>query len=90
MALYDTIKRIVGEVLSGLSLPATEIAEIESITPLVIKFDIRYTITEEFIIKTEIFNDRISQISNPLQIGDKVIVQRVQGGQSFLIIDRVV
>lgn len=111
MALFDTVKRVVEKVLEGKSLLESEIAEVIEVNPLVIKFDQRYQVTEEFIILTERVTeykvdlshthsysggatgsalDTEIDIRSGLQVDDKVLILRMQGGQSFAIIDKVV
>lgn len=48
-----------------------------------IKLDQKLTITSDFIIKTE----RLAEMG--LTAGDKVILLQVQGGQQFIVLDKV-
>lgn len=48
-----------------------------------IKLDQKLTITSDFIIKTE----RLSEMG--LTAGDKVMLLQVQGGQQFIVLDKV-
>lgn len=72
-------------------------------SPLQVKVDQRITLTEEFLIVPQQltayevtlegvpgYEDKPLVIRNGLAEGDKVLLLRVQGGQQFVILDRVV
>lgn len=83
MGLLDTIKRAgVGAVEAGNPV-AILYGSITQRIPLEVNVDQRFTLTEEFFVIPE----RVSQMV--LEPGDKLLLLRVQGGQSYIILDRV-
>ncbi|NGP58145.1 DUF2577 domain-containing protein [Paenibacillus thiaminolyticus] len=70
---------------------------VTDVAPLVINVDQRFTLTEEFLILTDSVQELFItiagvkyQIRQGLQPGDKVLMMRVQGGQQYVVLDRVV
>lgn len=74
---------------------------VKSISPLTIKIDQKFTIPEEFLVLTKNVRDYKVKMSvnggieqeytvkNSLKAGDKVILLREQGGQKYIVIDKV-
>ncbi|HFL2491481.1 TPA: DUF2577 domain-containing protein [Clostridioides difficile] len=57
---------------------------IESISPLRVKIEQKLSIGEIFLIQTETFKRYTDK-----KIGDKLVLIRMQGGQQYLILDRM-
>lgn len=55
-----------------------------SVEPLKVKISQKLLLTDEFLIKTTYFD------SLDILIGDNVVMIRAQGGQKFLLLDKVV
>ena len=78
---------------------------VRSTSPLSIKIDQKFTIPEEFLVLTKnvrdyevevtmnLFTENKSggsgTIHNSLKVGDKVILLREQGGQKYIVLDKV-
>ncbi|MBG0219997.1 DUF2577 domain-containing protein [Clostridioides difficile] len=56
---------------------------IESISPLKVKIEQKLSIGEFFLIQTDTFKN------TDKKIGDKLVLIRMQGGQQYLILDRM-
>ncbi|MBD3917636.1 DUF2577 domain-containing protein [Paenibacillus sp. PR3] len=70
---------------------------VTQINPLEVNVDQRFTLDADFLVQTEATTElrvRIGPaeyfIRRPLQVGDQVVLVRLQGGQRYLILDRVV
>ena len=72
------------DVIEAANPVAVMVGTITKTNPLEVNIDQRFTVDADFLIFTEIFNQRV------LQRGDKVILLRVQGGQQYVILDKVV
>ncbi|MDN9478306.1 DUF2577 family protein, partial [Clostridioides difficile] len=57
---------------------------IESISPLRVKIEQKLSIGEIFLIQTDTFKRYTDK-----KIGDKVVLIRMQGGQQYLVLDRM-
>ncbi|SJS17113.1 Protein of uncharacterised function (DUF2577) [Clostridioides difficile] len=57
---------------------------IESLNPLVVKIEQKLSIGEIFLTQTETFKRYTDK-----KIGDKVVLIRMQGGQQYLVLDRM-
>lgn len=57
---------------------------VNSVEPLKIQISQKMMLTEDFLIKTSFFN------SLSISTGDDVVMIREQGGQNFLVLDKVV
>ncbi|EJX2602986.1 TPA: DUF2577 domain-containing protein, partial [Clostridioides difficile] len=57
---------------------------IESINPLRVKIEQKLSIGEIFLIQTDTFKRYTDK-----KIGDKVVLIRMQGGQQYLVLDRM-
>lgn len=65
--------------------------------PLEVSVDQRFTLTEDFLVITERVTRRTANIGQQelviregLQVGDYVVLLRVQGGQQYIVMDKVV
>lgn len=84
MALVNLIKQASMGAFENSNPVAIMFGTITRTNPLEVNVEQRFTLTRDFLIFTEIFNQRV------LQRGDKVILLRVQGGQQYVVLDRVV
>ena len=84
MALVNLIKQASMGAFENSNPVAIMFGTITRTEPLEVNVEQRFTLTRDFLIFTEIFNQRV------LQRGDKVILLRVQGGQQYVVLDRVV
>ncbi|HBF5133982.1 DUF2577 domain-containing protein [Clostridioides difficile] len=57
---------------------------IESISPLRVKIEQKASFEESFLIQTDTFKKYTDK-----KIGDKLVLIRMQGGQQYLILDRM-
>ncbi|HBF4080043.1 DUF2577 domain-containing protein [Clostridioides difficile] len=57
---------------------------IESVNPLVVKIEQKLSIGEIFLIQTDTFKRYTDK-----KIGDKLVLIRMQGGQQYLVLDRM-
>ncbi|HBF5910603.1 TPA: DUF2577 domain-containing protein, partial [Clostridioides difficile] len=57
---------------------------IESISPLRVKIEQKLSIGEIFLIQTDTFKRYTDK-----KIGDKLVLIRMQGGQQYLVLDRM-
>ncbi|HAT4372217.1 DUF2577 domain-containing protein [Clostridioides difficile] len=57
---------------------------IESISPLKVKIEQKLSIDDFFLIQTETFKRYTDK-----KVGDKLVLIRMQGGQQYLILDRM-
>jgi len=57
---------------------------IESVNPLIVKIEQKASFEEFFLIQTETFKRYTDK-----KIGDKLVLIRMQGGQQYLILDRM-
>ncbi|WP_276358401.1 DUF2577 domain-containing protein [Cohnella caldifontis] len=76
---------------------SVRIGTVKSVSPLSVTVDQRFTLTAEFLILTAA-TERLAvtvegteyPVRPGLQAGDKVVLLRVQGGQQYVILDKVV
>lgn len=81
-SLIQLIKKAAVEAVEASKPAAVLFGTVSSISPLTIYLEQKRTITKNFIIETE----RVKKLS----IGDGVIMLRMQGGQKYIILDKVV
>lgn len=67
---------------------AVLIGRVTGTNPLEVNVDQRFTLSEDFLIIPEGVSD-VQRISRALEPGDIVVLLRVQGGQQFVVLDRV-
>jgi hypothetical protein len=67
------------------------------VNPVTIRVDQRFTLTAEFLTLTaateelKVTIEGVDYLIRPgLQVGDKVVLLRVQGGQHYVVLDKVV
>ncbi len=97
MAMLDIIKKAgIGAVQAGNPVTVTY-ATVSQVNPLELYVDQKSTLTEDFLIIPEHMTeykvwigDQEVIIRRGLERGDKLILIRAQGGQSFVILGRVV
>lgn len=81
-SLVDLIKKAAVEAVAASKPVAIEYGKVTSISPLKIQVDQKRTLDSDFIIQT--------QIVAGLILGDRVAMIMAQGGQSYVVLDRVV
>ncbi|GMQ57078.1 DUF2577 domain-containing protein [Vallitalea sediminicola] len=59
--------------------------QVIEIYPLQIQVDQRFILDEDFLVLTSTV-----AVNNSLHIGDKVVLLRAQGGQQYIVLDKVV
>ncbi|QGQ93957.1 DUF2577 domain-containing protein [Paenibacillus psychroresistens] len=97
MKLLNLIKQAsIGAVEAGNPMNV-QFGMVSSMNPLEVNLDQRFTLEEDFLIVPDTLTELIITIGSTeytirrgLELGDKVILLRVQGGQQFIILDRVV
>lgn len=93
MGLLDTIKQVAKTTNDAGSPAAFLFGEVASTLPLLtIRVDNRFNISGDAIVVMKEFKantDGASEYYYGLAVGDKVVLLRNQGGQSFLVLGRV-
>jgi len=99
-----SVEKLVG-VIKQASMGAMEagspvqvrIGTVNSLSPLTVTVDQRFALTSEFLILTAAAEPLKMTVGGVeyivregLQVGDKVILLRVQGGQQYVVLDKVV
>lgn len=82
--MLDVIKQAALDVIEASNPVAIQFGTVSSISPLEISVDQRLILSEAFLIVPE------SIVSVGLAQGDSVLLLRVQGGQQFVVLDKVV
>ncbi|MDU5141056.1 MAG: DUF2577 domain-containing protein [Paenibacillus dendritiformis] len=82
MSLVDLIKKISLGALEASNPVAVLFGIVTKANPLEVNVEQRLIIQSDFLIIPESLRDRLKN-------GDKVILLRVQGGQDFVILDRM-
>jgi hypothetical protein len=97
MSMLDIIKRASLEAVEAGNPAAVFFGVVVGAAPLKVLVDQRFTLPADFLIVPErlterqyVVGDEQVTIGRELEPGDKVILLRVQGGQQYLIVDRVV
>ncbi|WP_341279354.1 DUF2577 domain-containing protein [Paenibacillus sp. FSL H8-0537] len=88
MALLDAIKKAGAAAHASGNPVAVLIGRVTGTNPLEVNVDQRFTLSEDFLIIPEGVSD-VQRISRALEPGDIVVLLRVQGGQQFVVLDRV-
>lgn len=91
--LLDTIKKIVIKTMENSKPVALSYGAVESINPLTVRIDQKLLLGRQFLILTENVMDKTVNgitISNGLKTGDKLIMLRVEEGQKYLVLSKVV
>lgn len=81
--LSELIKKAALDAVETEKPMAVIFGKITSVRPIRVRLEQGVEIDEAFLIKTESSVDRI-------EIGNRVVLIRMQGGQQFLLIDRLV
>ncbi|MFS0727040.1 DUF2577 domain-containing protein [Paenibacillus sp. 1P07SE] len=97
MSMLDIIKRASVEAVDAGNPVAVFFGVVVASAPLKVLVDQRFTLPAEFLIVPErLTEQRVSVgeadvlIRKGLEVGHKLILLRLQGGQQYLIVDRVV
>ncbi len=80
--LIPLLKRVALEAVDASKPTVILYGTVSSITPLTIYLEQKRTITRGFLVVTD-------KVKN-LVVGDKVVMIRMQGGQKYIIMDKVV
>lgn len=91
--LLEVIKKVVHNTLENKKLTDIAYGKVESISPLTVRLDQKLLLTKEFLIVTDSFKNKVINgitIDNELKVGDKLIMLRVQEGQKYLLLSKVV
>lgn len=84
MSLVDLIKNVAVKAVGATNPVHVLFGTVVSENPLEVQIHQKLKLTEEFLVITE----RVTQVN--LKRGDKVVLLRVQGGQQFVVWDKVV
>lgn len=105
MALSDTIKRLGAGAIEAGNPVAVMFGKVTKTNPLEINVDQRFTLDEDFLIIPERLTRYeidlrhkhstdeealLVVIREGLKVGDTVLLLRVQGGQKYVVLDKVV
>lgn len=82
--LTEKIKKAALEAQEGSKPVQVIFGEVISTSPFKISTDQKFQLGERQLILA-----RNVMVPNPLKIGEKVIILRIQGGQEFVVIDRI-
>ncbi len=82
MGILDTIKKVAEQTSQAGAPAAFMFGIVTSASPLVMRIDNRFDISEKQIVIMKQFMDGLA-------VGDKVVLLRNQGGQEFLILGRL-
>lgn len=82
--MIESIKRIALETIEASQPVQIIFGTVNSVSPLIILVDNRIELTSEFFVMTETIQQK------GLFVGNNLVLIRYQGGQQFLIIDKVV
>lgn len=95
--LLSTLKKAAMDAIQASNPTVVMFGEVTGTTPLEVLVDQRFTLPEEFLILPEsltehkvIVNGQETMIGRILRAGDKLLLLRVQGGQQYVILDRMV
>jgi hypothetical protein len=95
--MIDLIKKASMEAFDAAGPVALLFATVTEAAPLAVRVDQRFLLTEDFLIVPErltaqtIVSGGVElQIARALEKDDKVLLLRMQGGQKYVILDRVV
>lgn len=97
MALVNLIKQASMGAFESSNPVAVLFGTVVKANPLEVNVEQRFTLTRDFLVLTERLTEYKTTIAGQevvirkgLQAGDKVILLRVQGGQQYIVWDRVV
>jgi len=97
MALLESIKKAGAAAYAAGNPMAVMLGKVVQINPLEVNVDQRFTLPEDFLIvpeslvkyEIELQTSEKVIIRNGLEAGDAVLLLRVQGGQQFVVLDKV-
>ncbi|MGO4693935.1 DUF2577 domain-containing protein [Paenibacillus sp. 2TAB26] len=97
MALLESIKKAGAAAYAAGNPLAVMVGKVIQINPLVVNVDQRFTLSEDFLIipeslvkyEIELQTSEKLVIRTGLEAGDAVLMLRVQGGQQFVVLDKV-
>ena len=81
--LLKTVKMAAVEAVEASKPCAVVYGTVKSKVPLTINVDQKITLTSSFLVVT-------NTVKDILNVGDTVVMLRIQGGQQFLVLDKVV
>lgn len=81
--LIETVKRAAIEAVEAAKPCTVLFGKVISTEPVKINIEQKITLTESQIILTK-------SIENNINIGDKVVLLRMQGGQKYIVLDKVI
>ncbi|OBZ08599.1 MULTISPECIES: DUF2577 domain-containing protein [Bacillales] len=98
MALLDSIKKAGAAAYAAGNPMAVMVGKVIKLNPLEVNVDQRFTLTEDFLIvpeslvrfEADLPSSGKLLIRTGLEAGDTVLMLRVQGGQQFVVLDKVV
>ncbi|WP_342480038.1 DUF2577 domain-containing protein [Paenibacillus sp. FSL L8-0340] len=95
--MLEAIKRAAMDAVDAAGPVVVQLGSVTKINPLRVLVDSRLELTEDFLIVSETLTEMKVTIGNqeivirkPLAKGDKLLLIRMQGGQRYVIMDRVV
>lgn len=97
MALLESIKKAGAAAYAAGNPLAVMVGKVIQINPLEVNVDQRFTLSEDFLIipeslvkyEIELQTSEKLVIRTGLEAGDAVLMLRVQGGQQFVVLDKV-
>ncbi|MGG1635005.1 DUF2577 domain-containing protein [Paenibacillus sp. FSL K6-3182] len=97
MALLESIKKAGAAAYAAGNPLAVMVGKVIQINPLEVNVDQRFTLSEDFLIipeslvkyEVELQTSEKLVIRTGLEAGDAVLMLRVQGGQQFVVLDKV-
>ncbi|MFJ2042252.1 DUF2577 domain-containing protein [Paenibacillus taichungensis] len=84
MAMIDAIKRMAIEAVDAANPVTIAYGTVTSTSPFEVLVDQRFTLPEEVLVIPE-YASKLNLVN-----GDNVLMLRVQGGQNFVVLDRLV
>lgn len=82
--LLQIIKKAAMDVVETSNPMRVVFGTIESVSPLKVKIEQKLSIDDFFLIQTDTFKRYTDK-----KVGDKLVLIRMQGGQQYLILDRM-
>jgi len=95
--MLEAIKKAAMDAIEAANPVAIMVGTVTKINPLEVNVDQRFTLDADFLIVPETLIRYVLNINGSeyiirpgLQVGDMVVLLRLQGGQKYLILDKVV
>lgn len=82
--MLNAIKQIVVDTVEASSPVTVMFGTITKLNPLEVNVDQRFTLPADFLVLTE------TATLKKKEVGDRLILLRIQGGQQFVVLDKVV